>query len=69
MSKLVDGVYIIEQEKSILCELCGEIKETRPVGVNNSNICYECAHKPEYIEEATKKLKNLINNSKFVIIR
>ncbi len=29
MSKMIDGVYVIEPEKPILCELCGEIKETR----------------------------------------
>ena len=68
MSRLVNGIYVIEPEDSNLCEICGQIRETRPVGPNNCKICYECAHKPEYIEESTKKLESLIKGSKGVVI-
>ena len=68
MSRMINGSYIIEPEEPKLCEFCEQIRETRPIGTNNANIWYACAHKPEYIEETTKNLRKLIKSSKNVII-
>ncbi len=68
MSELMGSTYIIKQEPPQLCEYCGQMRETRPVGTNNSNICFECAHKPENIKESNAKLKKIIDRSKAVVI-
>ncbi len=68
MSRMINGIYVIEPEEPQLCEVCGELKETRPFGVNDSNICFACAHKPEHIKESTAKLTAIIWRSKAVVI-
>ncbi len=68
MSELKGDIYVIKQEPPQLCEYCGQIKETRPVGKNDSNICFECAHRPENIKESNAKLKKIIDRSKAVVI-
>lgn len=45
MSKMVNGITIIEAEPDFICGLCGKIAETRPYGPNGEEICWECGEK------------------------
>ena len=45
MTRLQDGVLIIETEAPGTCELCGEHAELRPYGPRGENICIECGQK------------------------
>ena len=42
MTRMVDGVLIIEDEKPQQCDYCGKIAELRPYGKDGACICYEC---------------------------
>lgn len=51
MSKVVNGILIIEETPDGACELCGAVGELRPYGPKNENICYNCGVKdPETTE-------------------
>lgn len=52
MTKKIDNIVIIENEKDQQCDDCGEIAELRPYGPNGSCICFKCAMKDE---EGTKQ--------------
>lgn len=45
MSKVVNGIIILEPTEDAKCEFCGKIDELRPYGPNDENICYECGMK------------------------
>lgn len=45
MTRLIEGVLIIEPEQDQQCDLCGKIAELRPYGPNGECICYECGAK------------------------
>jgi formylmethanofuran dehydrogenase subunit E len=48
-----DPHYVIVQvEPPSRCELCGEVKETRPYGPNGEEVCYACGMLDE---EAAKR--------------
>ena len=47
MSKVVNGIIIIQQTPNSKCELCETIAELRPYGANNENICVNCGMKDE----------------------
>lgn len=53
MTRLIEGVLIIEPEQDQQCDLCGKIAELRPYGPNGECICYKCAMKD--IEETEKQ--------------
>jgi hypothetical protein len=51
MTRIANGILIIEPEPEGNCELCGKKAELRPYGANGENICYECGEKdPETTE-------------------
>ena len=45
MSKIVDGIFMIESEPLAKREDCGQVAELRPYGPDGSNICFPCAMK------------------------
>lgn len=45
MSKLVNGVSVIEEEPDFICSECGAIAETRPYGKDGAEICASCGDK------------------------
>lgn len=45
MSRIENGILIIEPEKPQQCELCGKIASLRPYGPNGEKICFECGMK------------------------
>lgn len=45
MTRIQDGVLIIEPEPPGKCELCGAFRELRPYGPRGENICIECGQK------------------------
>jgi len=47
MTKIRNGILIIEPTKDDVCELCGKADELRPYGPNGENICFECGMKDE----------------------
>ena len=49
--------FIIEEPMRV-CELCGVIDECRPYGINDEQVCFDCAMKDE--ETAKKKMANYI---------
>jgi hypothetical protein len=42
MTRIVDGVLLLEDEEPQQCDLCHKIAELRPYGPNGECICYEC---------------------------
>lgn len=45
MSKVLNGMIIIEPEPDGICEMCGKKDELRPYGKNGERICFECGQK------------------------
>lgn len=45
MTRIANGVLVLEPEPEGVCELCGKKAELRPYGANNEEICYECGMK------------------------
>jgi hypothetical protein len=43
-----------------ICAFCGELRELRPVGSLNENICFDCGMKDR--ETTYRKLKELMNH-------
>lgn len=41
----MSGLGIIEEEAPQMCEMCGQIEETRPYGPNGELVCFECGMK------------------------
>jgi hypothetical protein len=39
----MSGHGVIAQEPDQMCEMCGKIDECRPYGLNNEQICFDCA--------------------------
>lgn len=63
MSKVVNGMIIIEPEPDDICEMCGKSDELRPYGKNGERICFECGQKdPETTELMMEK--NLFGKAK-----
>lgn len=38
---------VIERTPDDICELCGEVAETRPYGPNGEQICFKCGMQDE----------------------
>jgi hypothetical protein len=66
MTRIVNGIVVIEPTTPEKCEYCGKIAECRPYGENNKAICFKCAMKPENREIADKKLEELFNQAKLI---
>jgi len=65
MSKIVNGIIIIEETPDAKCELCGKMGELRPYGPNNENICFECGMKDE--KTTAKKMdEHLFSKGTFI---
>ncbi|MNK09867.1 hypothetical protein D3C87_278510 [compost metagenome] len=47
MTKLVNGVLIIQDTPDETCEQCGKESELRPYGPGGMKICFDCAMKDE----------------------
>lgn len=63
MSKVVNGIIIIEPEPDGICEYCGKKDELRPYGKNGERICFECGMKdPKTTEDMMNK--NLFDKAK-----
>ena len=45
MSKVVNGIIIIEPEPYGICQSCGKEDELRPYGKNAERICFDCGQK------------------------
>lgn len=41
----MSGRGFIAAEDDQVCELCGEIEETRPYGPNGERVCFDCGMK------------------------
>lgn len=65
MSKVVNGMIIIEPEPNGICESCGKEDELRPYGKNGERICFECGQKDP---ETTEKMMNkyLFDKARFI---
>ena len=49
MSHKIPGGFVICDEDSRKCELCGKVAECRPYGPNGEDICFECGMKNEEV--------------------
>lgn len=49
----MSGLGFIEEQAPEACDMCGHIKECRPYGPNDENICFDCAMTldPKIIEQ------------------
>lgn len=64
MTKLINGILVIEAELPDTCELCDAFEELRPYGPNGERICFECGMKNEKTtNEAFGKLLNTVFRS------
>lgn len=63
MSRVVNGIIIIEPTEDAKCELCGKIDELRPYGQNNEMICFECGMKDKETTER-KMDEHLFNKAR-----
>ena len=45
MTKKVNGIFVIEEQTSQTCDLCGNLEETRPYGPNGEEVCFDCGMK------------------------
>jgi len=52
MTKIVNGILVIEPEDDDTCELCGKVDELRPYGPNGERICFDCGMKHEETTDA-----------------
>lgn len=55
---VIKAIYderVIQAQPPGLCELCGEVKETRPYGPNGEEVCFDCGMKDE---DAAKRAFN-----------
>ncbi len=59
MTYKTGNTIVLEVEPPRKCEFCGLIRECRPYGPNNEQICYECAMKD--IETTNKKINELFD--------
>ena len=59
MTRIVNGMLIIEPEPDDKCEYCGKIDELRPYGKNGERICYDCGMKNE--EETDRQMKKMFD--------
>lgn len=57
MSKLVNGIPIIEAEPPMICSECGKIDEVRPYGRKGAEICFDCAEEIKDIVEHNMAIK------------
>ena len=39
----MSGLGVIAPEPEQMCELCGQVDECRPYGVNYEQVCFDCA--------------------------
>lgn len=60
MSKKDGRKFIIEKQKSQVCEHCGEVKELRHYGKDGANICFKCAMQDE--AEAKRQFGKMIKD-------
>lgn len=58
MSKNINGIAFIFEEKDDICEECGKIAELRPYGKNGAKICFECGMKNE--KEIEKNMSRIL---------
>lgn len=58
MSKVLNGMIIIEPEPDGICEYCGKKDELRPYGKNNERICFECGKKD--LETTERKMNEYL---------
>ena len=57
MTRRLNNILIIEEEKPQQCDLCGVIGELRPYGPKGECICFECGMKhKKSTEEAFRKV-------------
>ena len=63
MSKVVNGIVVIEPEPDGICAYCGKNTELRPYGKNGERICYECGMKDPKTTEL-KMNEYLFNKAK-----
>ena len=61
MTRIQNGILILESEKDDICEYCGKKDELRPYGKNGARICYECGMKPENKDMTEKMLNEFLN--------
>lgn len=45
MTKVINGMIIIESEPDGICDMCGKQDELRPYGKNGERICFACGQK------------------------
>jgi hypothetical protein len=57
MSKIIDKVFVIQEEPFQQCDSCGKIAELRPYGPNGECICFDCGMKDE---DTTKRMFNKV---------
>jgi len=50
----MSGLGIIQEESPRACQMCGVIDECRPYGLNNEEICFDCAMKD--VETTERKM-------------
>lgn len=58
----MSSLGIIAVEPDQMCEMCGIISECRPYGINDEQICFECAMKDK--ETTTRKMNAYIFGNK-----
>jgi hypothetical protein len=52
----MSSLGIIQEESPQACQMCGVIDECRPYGLNDEEICFDCAMKdPETTERKMAK--------------
>lgn len=64
MTRIVNGILIIEPEPDGKCECCGKMDELRPYGKNGAHVCFDCMNKPENKPDMEAALDKLFNKLK-----
>lgn len=68
MTRIENGVLIIEEEPPGTCEVCGVEAELRPYGPNGARICYDCgpgSDDPARVEAAKVAFKHILDQAGF----
>ena len=54
MTRRIGNILIIEEGEPSICQVCGDLAELRPYGINGENICFSCGEKNQ--EETNKQM-------------
>ena len=60
----MSGLGVIAPEPDQMCELCGQVDECRPYGVNYEQVCFDCAMTKVGEETVRKRMAEYVFGEK-----